>query len=242
MNSVPELTKRGRNDKITEKLKRDFMVEVVAALIKNSEKFMICRRPAHKARGDLWEFVGGKVEKGETKRQALIRECREELSVTVTVGRTFAQVKHVYPDVTVHITLYEAQITEGEPRLNEHSDIKWITPEEIPLYRFCPADEVFLQKVKELFAAEVGEADQERNTVYILECSDGTLYTGWTNDLTARLETHNKGKGGKYTRSRLPVKLIYSETFATPREARSREWHIKRLSRAEKLRLIKKDR
>lgn len=77
------------------------------------------------------------------------------------------------------------------------------------------------------------------NTVYILRCADGTLYTGWTNDLPKRLKTHAAGKGGKYTRARLPVSLAYTECFETAREARSREWHIKRLSRAEKLELIR---
>lgn len=65
------------------------MTEVVAALIWQGEKFMICQRPPHKARGLLWEFVGGKVEKGETPQEALVRECREELAVTVSVGEVF---------------------------------------------------------------------------------------------------------------------------------------------------------
>ena len=73
---------------------------------------------------------------------------------------------------------------------------------------------------------------------YILRCCDGTLYTGWTNDLPRRLAAHNAGKGGKYTRTRLPAELVYHEEFDTKEEAMSREWHIKRLSREEKLRLI----
>ena len=73
---------------------------------------------------------------------------------------------------------------------------------------------------------------------YILTCADGTLYTGWTNDLEKRLATHNSGKGGKYTRSRLPVKLTYYEEFNHKIDAQSREWHIKHLSREEKLKLI----
>ena len=76
------------------------------------------------------------------------------------------------------------------------------------------------------------------NYAYILRCADGTLYTGWTNDLARRLKTHNEGKGGKYTRSRLPVELVYTEEFATKEEAMRREWRLKRLPRAEKLRLI----
>ncbi len=74
------------------------MVEVVAALIWKNGKFMICQRPAHKARGLLWEFVGGKVEPGETKEQALVRECREELAVTVAVQEEFMSLVHEYPD------------------------------------------------------------------------------------------------------------------------------------------------
>ena len=116
------------------------VTEVVAALIWDKDKFMICQRPAHKARGLLWEFVGGKVEPGETKEQALIRECREELAVTISVGTIFMDVTHEYPDLTVQLTLFNATISEGTPQLLEHNDIKWITPSEIPNYEFCPAD------------------------------------------------------------------------------------------------------
>ena len=123
------------------------MVEVVAALIWDEEKFMICQRPAHKARGMLWEFVGGKVEPGETKEQALIRECREELAVTLSVDNVFIDVVHEYPDITVHLTLFNATIAEGEPQKLEHNDIQWIAPCEIPNYEFCPADEEILKKL-----------------------------------------------------------------------------------------------
>lgn len=126
--------------------------EVVAALIWDGDKFMICQRPAHKARGLLWEFVGGKVEPGETKPEALIRECKEELAVTVSVGDVFMDVVHDYPDLLVHLTLYHAKITEGEPQLLEHNDLKWITPAEIPQYEFCPADVEILKKITEAFA------------------------------------------------------------------------------------------
>ena len=123
------------------------MTEVVAALIWQGEKFMICQRPAHKARGLLWEFVGGKVEAGETKEQALIRECREELDVLLSVGDVFMEVLHEYPDLTVHLTLFNATIAEGIPRKLEHNDIKWITPSEIGDYDFCPADEEILKEI-----------------------------------------------------------------------------------------------
>lgn len=80
------------------------MTEVVVALVWRGNKFMICQRPAHKARALLWEFVGGKVELGETKEQALIRECREELAVTLSVDDFFMDIVHKYPDLMVHLT------------------------------------------------------------------------------------------------------------------------------------------
>ena len=125
------------------------MVEVVAALIWKDNKFMICQRPAHKARGLLWEFVGGKVEPGETKGRALIRECKEELDILLSVGDVFMDVIHEYPDITVHLTLFNATIVEGEPQKLEHNDIKWITPSDIQKYEFCPADEEILKKFVE---------------------------------------------------------------------------------------------
>lgn len=124
------------------------MAEVVAALIWDQNKFMICQRPAHKARGLLWEFVGGKVEPGESKEQALIRECREELAVTLRVGEVFMDVIHEYPDLTVHLTLFNAVISEGTPQMLEHNDIRWITVSEIDRYAFCPADDEILKKLK----------------------------------------------------------------------------------------------
>ena len=123
------------------------MTEVAAALIWDQDKFMICQRPAHKARGMMWEFVGGKVEPGESKGQALVRECREELAVEVAVGDIFLEVTHTYPDITVHLTLFHASIVQGVPQKLEHNDIRYITVDEIPQYEFCPADEVILQKL-----------------------------------------------------------------------------------------------
>ncbi len=123
------------------------MVEVVAALIWKGDKFLICQRPKNKACGLLWEFVGGKVEIGESKEQALKRECMEELGITVSVGDVFTEVTHKYPDVTVHLTLFNATITGGVLQKLEHNDIKWITPSEIPNYSFCPADKDILEKI-----------------------------------------------------------------------------------------------
>jgi mutator protein MutT len=123
------------------------MTDVVAALIWDNDKFMICQRPAHKARGLLWEFVGGKVEPGETREQALIRECREELAVALDVGSVFMEVVHEYPDITIKLTLFNARIDEGVPQMLEHNDIRWITPAEIPQYDFCPADTEILKQI-----------------------------------------------------------------------------------------------
>ena len=126
------------------------MTEVVAALIWDENRFLACQRPAHTARGLLWEFVGGKVEPGETREQALIRECQEELAVTVAVQDVFMEVDHVYPDLTVHLTLFNASIAEGIPQKLEHNDLRWITVEEIDQYEFCPADEEILRRLKEV--------------------------------------------------------------------------------------------
>lgn len=123
------------------------MVDVAAALIWDQNRFLICRRPPHKARGLLWEFVGGKQESGETLQETLVRECREELDITVAVGDVFMELVHVYPDITVRLTLFHASIAAGEPKLLEHCELRWIRVSEIPEYQFCPADEEILAKL-----------------------------------------------------------------------------------------------
>ena len=125
------------------------MVEVVAALIWDKERFLICQRPANKARALLWEFVGGKVEAGESLQEALIRECREELSITVAVDDVFMDVIHEYPDITVHLTLFNSRIAEGVPTLLEHNDLRWIRVDEIDNFDFCPADIDILKRLKD---------------------------------------------------------------------------------------------
>ena len=128
------------------------MTEVVAALIfDDSNRFLICKRPEHKKRGLLWEFVGGKVEPGETLKQALIRECKEELDVTISAGDLFMEVTHTYPDLTVHLSVFRAAIKEGSINLLEHCDAKWITPKDISKYDFCPADEEILKRIIEVY-------------------------------------------------------------------------------------------
>lgn len=125
------------------------MTEVVAALIWDGDRFLACQRPAHKARGLLWEFVGGKVEPGETHAQALIRECREELDIEVRVGELFMELTHEYPDLTVRLSLYHAVIERGVPQKLEHNDLRWLLPSEVDEYAFCPADKDILNRIKE---------------------------------------------------------------------------------------------
>ena len=142
------------------------VTEVVAALIWDEGRFMICQRPEGKARGLLWEFVGGKVEMGERlldeqlqlidsaderlrqREEALVRECKEELAVTVEAGDVYMEVVHEYPDMTVRLTLFEARIVEGVPQKLEHNDIRWIAPDEIDEYDFCPADVEILERLR----------------------------------------------------------------------------------------------
>ncbi len=133
-------------------MKNKNITEVVAALIWDNNKFMICQRPANKARGLLWEFVGGKVETGETQPQALIRECKEELGIVLSVGDIFMDVIHEYPDITVHLTVFNSIIQNGEPKLLEHNDLRWIMPCEIAEFNFCPADKEILNKIIEKYS------------------------------------------------------------------------------------------
>lgn len=130
------------------------MTEVVAALIWDKDRFLICQRPEHKTRGLLWEFAGGKVEAGEEKREALIREGKEELGIVLSVGDVFFHVIHTYPDMTVDLTLFNAKIQTGEVRMLEHHDLRWITPDEIDQYEFCPADVDILAAIKAIASGQ----------------------------------------------------------------------------------------
>lgn len=134
------------------------MTDVVAALIWDQDRFLACQRPAHKARGLLWEFVGGKVDPGETWEEALIRECREELTITVKPLDIFMEVIHEYTDLTVHLILYNAVIDHGQIQLLEHNDARWITPQEIHQYPFCPADKEILERIMEMANQKEGSA------------------------------------------------------------------------------------
>lgn len=138
------------------------MVEVVAALIRNEGKLLICRRPPEKARGMLWEFAGGKVEVGETKEQALVRECREELDLTVKVGTLFADTVYEYPDLTVHVSFFTVSAVNGIPKRKEHAALRWVLPEELSEYPFCPADLPVLEQIRLRYGS--GARTAEGNT------------------------------------------------------------------------------
>lgn len=124
------------------------MLEVVAGLIRDGDRFLVCQRPAHKARGLMWEFAGGKVEAGESGQQALKRELREELGIEVEVQEEVADVVYAYPELSVHLTLYGAAIVHGAPRLLEHNELRWIALEDAADGEFCPADRLFLAELR----------------------------------------------------------------------------------------------
>lgn len=125
------------------------MLEVVAAMIRDGEKFMLCRRPAHKARALQWEFPGGKIEKGESAAEALMRECREEMDIEIACEEEYMDLIHAYPDLTVHLHLIPCRIVKGEPKKIEHSDIRWVSLDEADKFDLCPADRKFIERMKD---------------------------------------------------------------------------------------------
>lgn len=143
------------------------ITQVVAALIWREDKILICRRPANKARALLWEFPGGKVESSETKEQALVRECREELGITVVPGSVYYEVTHTYPDITIHLTLFNCT-TQDEPQRMEHSELAWVLPQNITAYDFCPADKAIVAKI-----AAQANAKIETERLYLRELTPG---------------------------------------------------------------------
>ena len=116
------------------------LVPVVAALITQGDKVLLCQRPDHKARGGAWELPGGKVEPGETPAQALIRECREELRMTVDPVATAAIVEHTYPDIRIQLTVLRCMADGQVPVLMEHQAFRWVGTDDILRYALCPAD------------------------------------------------------------------------------------------------------
>lgn len=115
-------------------------IQVAAGVIWRGGKVLICRRPEGKARAGLWEFPGGKLERGENAEEALVREIREELSCTVKPLSRLCAGEYCYEDVTVHIISIEAEIVEGEPTPIEHSELRFVSPEELDSFRLCSAD------------------------------------------------------------------------------------------------------
>jgi len=144
------------------------MVDVVAALIWQGDRFLICQRPRYKARGLLWEFVGGKVEPGETREAALARECREELGVTIAVDDLYMEVTHAYPDLTVRLFLYHARIVSGEIVPTEHAAVAFIRPEDMGGYSFCPADEAILARIRADYGVNTEAKAMENREFYII--------------------------------------------------------------------------
>jgi len=123
------------------------MIEVTAAVICRDGKFLICQRPQGKSCELLWEFPGGKIEPGETAEDCIVRECQEELGVTLRVLRRLTEVSHDYPGWTVNLHFFICEIAAGELTKNEHSAFKWITSEETSDYTFCPADAKMIAEV-----------------------------------------------------------------------------------------------
>ncbi len=124
------------------------IIEVVGALIKDGGRYLVGQRAANKSQGGLWEFIGGKIELGETPEQALARECREELDLEIKNERIIDSVVHEYPEKTIRLTLIECMPKSGSvPRANEHQDIRWVTREEMESMSFCPADTELIGKI-----------------------------------------------------------------------------------------------
>ena len=120
-------------------------LEVTAAVIRQNGKVLICQRPRSKSCGLLWEFPGGKIEMGETGEQCIVRECQEELGITLNVERKLTDIIYDAPDYTIHLHLYLCNMIAGTLEKKEHNAIAWITPDEIAQYEFCPADKKMLQ-------------------------------------------------------------------------------------------------
>ncbi len=116
------------------------MVHVAAAVIRNRSKILITRRKSDEKLGGFWEFPGGKLEKGESVQDCLVREIQEELDLLIQTGRIITESLYSYPDFTVKLTAVAAAILEGRIKLRVHDRYRWVKPEDFPLYKFAPAD------------------------------------------------------------------------------------------------------
>jgi len=129
-------------------------IDVAAAIIRDGEKFLICQRPKGKNCELLWEFPGGKIEPGETAEQCIVRECREELGVTVRLLGKFGEAAYDYPDRRVRIAFFDARVFSGVPVNKEHNDMRWVTYKQVRDFEFCPADEKIVGRIASMGASE----------------------------------------------------------------------------------------
>lgn len=124
------------------------IIEVVGAIIRDGDRYLVGQRAANKSQGGLWEFMGGKIEPGETPEQALARECREELSLGIENAHIIDSVVHEYPEKTIRLTLISCSPKSGSiPKTLEHQQIRWVTRAEMDELDFAPADRDLIQKV-----------------------------------------------------------------------------------------------
>ncbi|MDD4636198.1 MAG: (deoxy)nucleoside triphosphate pyrophosphohydrolase [Bacteroidales bacterium] len=123
-------------------------MEVTAAIIRNRQnEILICQRPIQKNCAFLWEFPGGKLEPGESLEECLIRECLEELGITIAIEGKFAETNTDHSKGTIHIHFYTCSFQSGTLIANEHNDCKWVLPEELKEYQFCPADKIIADRI-----------------------------------------------------------------------------------------------
>ena len=124
------------------------MIRVSAAIIKNSDnEILICQRGPGGSCQFLWEFPGGKIESGESPEECLIRECREELDIDISVQKLFAQSTHSYPETDIEFMFFCARLEKGVPTPSVHNSIKWVSPDMLEKYNFCPADVYVVKKL-----------------------------------------------------------------------------------------------
>lgn len=124
------------------------VIKVVGAIIKDGDKYLIGQRPAHKSQGGLWEFMGGKIEPGETPEEALKRECLEELALEIENERIIDSVVHEYSEKTIRLTLIECNPKNGSvPQALEHQEIRWVTVYQMGMLEFAPADQKLIYKL-----------------------------------------------------------------------------------------------
>lgn len=126
------------------------MINVVAAIIKNEGgKILIAKRNLKKSQGGLWEFPGGKIEKDETREEAIIREIKEELTIDIKVDKYLAEKVFNYPDKDINLIAIECKQIKGDIKLNEHEDIKWVNKNELRNFNFAPADKFIINAILE---------------------------------------------------------------------------------------------